>query len=152
MSSLPTTRKNVALVELATALASSVLPVPGSPYRMTPWRGRGWVGGVWVGAGAELGRERRGRAWCSPARDQQPSPACLTPPQPCPAFLPSHLWRLDTDVLVQLGVSQRQLHGLLDFLNLRLQPADVGVGLGGRVLHLHDADCRVGLVAEDTHH
>jgi hypothetical protein len=36
MSSLPTTRKKVALVLLATALASSVLPVPGSPYRMTP--------------------------------------------------------------------------------------------------------------------
>ena len=31
MSSLPTTRRNVALVELATALASRVLPVPGSP-------------------------------------------------------------------------------------------------------------------------
>ena len=31
MSSEPTTRRNVADVELATALASSVLPVPGSP-------------------------------------------------------------------------------------------------------------------------
>jgi hypothetical protein len=29
----------VALVELATAFASSVLPVPGSPYRITPWGG-----------------------------------------------------------------------------------------------------------------
>jgi hypothetical protein len=36
MSSLPTTRRNDALVLLATALASKVLPVPGSPYRMTP--------------------------------------------------------------------------------------------------------------------
>jgi hypothetical protein len=39
MSSDPTTRKNVADVELATALASRVLPVPGSPYRMTPLGG-----------------------------------------------------------------------------------------------------------------
>eukprot|EP01018_Ginkgo_biloba_P039907 Gb_39898 [translate_table: standard] len=31
ISSLPTTRKNVAEVELATAFASRVLPVPGSP-------------------------------------------------------------------------------------------------------------------------
>ena len=38
ISSEPTTRRKVALVLLATALASSVLPVPGSPYRMTPWR------------------------------------------------------------------------------------------------------------------
>ena len=36
ISSLPTTRRNVALVLLATALASSVFPVPGSPYKMTP--------------------------------------------------------------------------------------------------------------------
>ena len=42
ISSEPTTRRKVAEVELATALASSVFPVPGSPYRMTPcldWRG-----------------------------------------------------------------------------------------------------------------
>ena len=32
-------RKKVAEVELATALASSVFPVPGSPYRMTPFGG-----------------------------------------------------------------------------------------------------------------
>ena len=36
MSSEPTTRRKVALVLFATALASSVFPVPGSPYRMTP--------------------------------------------------------------------------------------------------------------------
>jgi len=40
MSSDPTTRRKVALVLLATALASRVLPVPGSPYRMTPCRSR----------------------------------------------------------------------------------------------------------------
>jgi hypothetical protein len=39
MSSEPTTRRNDALVWFATALASSVLPVPGSPYRMTPCGG-----------------------------------------------------------------------------------------------------------------
>mmetsp|Transcript_22777 Transcript_22777/g.54151 ORF Transcript_22777/g.54151 Transcript_22777/m.54151 type:complete len:263 (+) Transcript_22777:270-1058(+) len=39
MSSEPVTRRKVALVWLATALASSVLPVPGSPYRMTPLGG-----------------------------------------------------------------------------------------------------------------
>ena len=38
ISSEPTTRRKVAEVELATALASSVLPVPGSPYKMTPYR------------------------------------------------------------------------------------------------------------------
>lgn len=36
ISSEPTTRKKVADVLFATALASSVLPVPGSPYKMTP--------------------------------------------------------------------------------------------------------------------
>ncbi len=36
MSSDPTTRKKVAEVLLATALANNVLPVPGSPYRITP--------------------------------------------------------------------------------------------------------------------
>mmetsp|Transcript_24087 Transcript_24087/g.82157 ORF Transcript_24087/g.82157 Transcript_24087/m.82157 type:complete len:229 (-) Transcript_24087:774-1460(-) len=53
MSSLPTTRRKVALVLLATALASSVLPVPGSPYKITPLGGlipmssysSGWVRG-----------------------------------------------------------------------------------------------------------
>mmetsp|Transcript_850 Transcript_850/g.1490 ORF Transcript_850/g.1490 Transcript_850/m.1490 type:complete len:281 (-) Transcript_850:469-1311(-) len=39
ISSEPTTRRKVAEVELATALASSVLPVPGSPYKMTPFGG-----------------------------------------------------------------------------------------------------------------
>lgn len=37
MSSEPTTLRKVALVLLATAFASSVFPVPGSPYRMTPY-------------------------------------------------------------------------------------------------------------------
>lgn len=32
-------RKKVAEVEFATAFASSVFPVPGSPYRMTPFGG-----------------------------------------------------------------------------------------------------------------
>ena len=40
ISSEPTTRRKVADVLLATALASSVLPVPGSPYRMTPYIAR----------------------------------------------------------------------------------------------------------------
>mmetsp|Transcript_22191 Transcript_22191/g.39971 ORF Transcript_22191/g.39971 Transcript_22191/m.39971 type:complete len:202 (+) Transcript_22191:221-826(+) len=39
MSSLPTTRRKVAEVSLATALASRVFPVPGTPYRMTPLGG-----------------------------------------------------------------------------------------------------------------
>mmetsp|Transcript_27859 Transcript_27859/g.65405 ORF Transcript_27859/g.65405 Transcript_27859/m.65405 type:complete len:242 (-) Transcript_27859:822-1547(-) len=39
MSSEPTTRRKEALVWLATALARRVLPVPGSPYRMTPLGG-----------------------------------------------------------------------------------------------------------------
>ena len=40
ISSEPVTRRKVAEVWLATALASSVLPVPGSPYSMTPFGGR----------------------------------------------------------------------------------------------------------------
>ena len=36
ISSDPTTLKKVAEVSLATALASNVFPVPGSPYRITP--------------------------------------------------------------------------------------------------------------------
>jgi hypothetical protein len=39
INSLPTIRKKVALVWLATAFASSVFPVPGAPYRMTPFGG-----------------------------------------------------------------------------------------------------------------
>mmetsp|Transcript_31390 Transcript_31390/g.73440 ORF Transcript_31390/g.73440 Transcript_31390/m.73440 type:complete len:217 (-) Transcript_31390:602-1252(-) len=39
MSSEPTMRKKVADVWFATALARSVLPVPGGPYRMTPLGG-----------------------------------------------------------------------------------------------------------------
>mmetsp|Transcript_7249 Transcript_7249/g.20544 ORF Transcript_7249/g.20544 Transcript_7249/m.20544 type:complete len:293 (-) Transcript_7249:389-1267(-) len=39
ISSEPTTRRKEAEVALATAFASSVLPVPGSPYRMTPFGG-----------------------------------------------------------------------------------------------------------------
>ena len=43
MSSEPTTRRKVADVLLATALASRVFPVPGSPYRMTPWGREGGI-------------------------------------------------------------------------------------------------------------
>ena len=39
MSSEPTTLRKLADVELATALARRVFPVPGSPYRMTPLGG-----------------------------------------------------------------------------------------------------------------
>ena len=56
ISSEPTTRRKLAEVEWATALASSVLPVPGSPYRMTPcspsvsvlssWQARQGLGAV----------------------------------------------------------------------------------------------------------
>ena len=38
-----TIRKNVAEVELATALASNVLPVPGTPYRITPETIHRWI-------------------------------------------------------------------------------------------------------------
>ena len=38
INSLPTTLKNVALVELATAFANKVFPVPGSPYKITPFK------------------------------------------------------------------------------------------------------------------
>ena len=65
-SSLPTTRRNVALVLLATALASSVLPVPGSPYSTTPLGGlmpmSSYLRGE-AGVSGERGRRReRGRA------------------------------------------------------------------------------------------
>eukprot|EP00955_Chlamydomonas_euryale_P020207 214570-Chlamydomonas_euryale.AAC.1 len=52
MSSEPTTRRNVADVELATAFASSVFPVPGSPYRMTPCRGHSTNGRRYAERGA----------------------------------------------------------------------------------------------------
>lgn len=39
INSDPTTLKNVAEVSLATALAKSVFPVPGSPYKITPFGG-----------------------------------------------------------------------------------------------------------------
>mmetsp|Transcript_38853 Transcript_38853/g.105205 ORF Transcript_38853/g.105205 Transcript_38853/m.105205 type:complete len:217 (-) Transcript_38853:741-1391(-) len=39
ISSLPTTRRNVAEVSFATAFANRVLPVPGTPYNMTPLGG-----------------------------------------------------------------------------------------------------------------
>ena len=54
----------------------------------------------------------------------------------------------DANVLVQLGVGQGQLDGLLDLLDLVLQPADVGVGFQRRLLDLHDGDHGVGVVGE----
>mmetsp|Transcript_56315 Transcript_56315/g.131985 ORF Transcript_56315/g.131985 Transcript_56315/m.131985 type:complete len:209 (+) Transcript_56315:156-782(+) len=39
INSLPTTRRKVAEVSLATALASKVFPVPGTPYKITPFGG-----------------------------------------------------------------------------------------------------------------
>lgn len=39
INSEPTTLKKVADVSFATALAKSVLPVPGYPYRITPFGG-----------------------------------------------------------------------------------------------------------------
>ena len=55
MSSEPTTRRKVALVLLATALASSVLPVPGSPYSITPCAGH--VRALWKSSCVRLGAE-----------------------------------------------------------------------------------------------
>ena len=123
----PTTRRKVADVELATALASSVLPVPGSPYRITPWRVGGWAGGRVGGWGAA----RRGwlaRAACGRApralrtRAQPPTPARRRGTRVdtrAAASTRPHLGRLDADVLVQLRVRQRQLHRLLDLLDLQ---------------------------------
>mmetsp|Transcript_1778 Transcript_1778/g.3834 ORF Transcript_1778/g.3834 Transcript_1778/m.3834 type:complete len:429 (-) Transcript_1778:221-1507(-) len=58
------------------------------------------------------------------------------------------LGRADADVLVELRVRERQLDRLLDLLDLRLQPADVGVRLDGRLVHLHHAHHRIRLVGE----
>ncbi len=57
---------------------------------------------------------------------------------------------LDADVLVQLRVGQGQLDGLLDLLDLVLEPADVGVGFQRRLLDLHDGDHGIGVVGEDA--
>ena len=84
------------------------------------------------------------------------APPHLTAHLPLPSAITirkhTHLWRLDADVFVELRVRQRQLHRLLDLLDLLLQAADVGVGLAGRVLHLHNVDRRVDVVAQDAHH
>lgn len=40
----------------------------------------------------------------------------------------------------------------LDLHDLRLEAANVGVGLKGRLLHLHDAHHRVRVIGEDAHH
>jgi hypothetical protein len=47
-----------------------------------------------------------------------------------------HLWRLDAYVLIELWVCEWELHGLLDLLNLLLEPTHVGVCLAGCMLHL----------------
>mmetsp|Transcript_1703 Transcript_1703/g.4939 ORF Transcript_1703/g.4939 Transcript_1703/m.4939 type:complete len:207 (-) Transcript_1703:239-859(-) len=49
-------------------------------------------------------------------------------------------------------MSERKLHGLLDLLNLSLQPAHVRIAFRGRLLHLHDGDHGVGLVRQQAHH
>merc|ERR1712050_499696 len=56
------------------------------------------------------------------------------------------LGRLDAYVLVQLGVRQGKLDGLLDFLDLVLQATDVSISLQGCLVHLHDADEGIYLV------
>ena len=93
----------MAEVLFATAFARSVLPVPGSPYRMTPFGGLMPMSS-YLGRGAsQLRRRQRLRAG---------------------------------EAHAQLGVGQRQLHRLLDLLDLLLQPANVRVRLQRRFLHL----------------
>ncbi|GIX62960.1 uncharacterized protein BcabD6B2_23950 [Babesia caballi] len=60
--------------------------------------------------------------------------------------------RADPNVLVQLRVGQRELHRLLDLLDLLLQPSDVRVGLQGRAVHLHERHQGVRVVQQDAHH
>lgn len=83
-------------------------------------------------------RRRHQRSWhqqAPPHRWQLDPNGRHRPPDP-PT---THLWRLDPDVLIQLRVGERQLHGLLDLLDLAVQPAHIRVGLGGGVVHLqHD--------------
>lgn len=60
------------------------------------------------------------------------------------------LGRLDAHLVVELGVRQGKLDGLLDLLDLRIEAADVGVRLARRLFELHDRDHRVGIVGEHT--
>mmetsp|Transcript_23005 Transcript_23005/g.47774 ORF Transcript_23005/g.47774 Transcript_23005/m.47774 type:complete len:345 (+) Transcript_23005:164-1198(+) len=60
------------------------------------------------------------------------------------------LWRLDAHILVQLGMRQRQLHSLLDLLNLLLKTTNVGVILQRCLVHLHDTYQGVHLISQDT--
>jgi hypothetical protein len=79
-------------VELATALASCVLPVPGSPYRMTPCIKR-------------CNNEAHDKGACQCMKLALVKLSCNT--------RRAHLWRLDADVFVQLRVGQWQLHTTL---------------------------------------
>mmetsp|Transcript_15606 Transcript_15606/g.41971 ORF Transcript_15606/g.41971 Transcript_15606/m.41971 type:complete len:472 (-) Transcript_15606:253-1668(-) len=57
---------------------------------------------------------------------------------------------LDADVLVDFRVREGELDGFLDFLDLRLEAADVGVGFERRFVDFHDGHHGVDLVAEDA--
>lgn len=52
----------------------------------------------------------------------------------------------DSQIFVNLGVGQREFNSLLDLLDLLLETTDVGIGLGGSLLHLHDVKHGVSLV------
>mmetsp|Transcript_25046 Transcript_25046/g.79035 ORF Transcript_25046/g.79035 Transcript_25046/m.79035 type:complete len:206 (+) Transcript_25046:707-1324(+) len=58
------------------------------------------------------------------------------------------LGRADANVLIQLRMSERQLHSLLDLLDLGLEPSDVRVRFERRLVHLHHRHHRVGLISE----
>ena len=56
------------------------------------------------------------------------------------------LRRLDTHLLVELGMHERQLDGLSDFLDLLLQSTDIRVRLRWCLVQLHDRDKRISII------
>mmetsp|Transcript_23550 Transcript_23550/g.52208 ORF Transcript_23550/g.52208 Transcript_23550/m.52208 type:complete len:624 (-) Transcript_23550:392-2263(-) len=55
---------------------------------------------------------------------------------------------LDTNVFVEFRMGQRELDGLLDFLDLVLEASDVRVAFQRGLLDLHDADHRIRVVRQ----
>lgn len=125
--------RKLASMLLAMALARSVFPVPGGPYRSTPWWQRGEEGSRWnppvahaaaLGAGRRLFARRTG--------------------------VGTRLWRLDSHAEEDLRVQQRKLDGLAKVPNLVAQPADGGVVYLPRSLVEHVVDHWVHLLCRQV--
>ena len=108
-----TTLRYEAEMLLASARASSVLPVPGGPYSNTPC--------VQQASGSEIGD--RCEQFDVEGKGSQHNIADVS--QCLKGTQATNLWRLDADAHEQLRIGQRQLNDLAQLANLIVQPANV---------------------------